>query len=81
MTRPIPKPSVGIINSIEFAEIDELTQLVHEWRKQMNQARSPVQGVVHKSPDTKPLLPSMSPIPFKYAAILPLMQGMFHLEN
>ena len=77
MSRPIPKPAIGIVNSIEFAEFDELTNLVHEWRKQTNQARSPVLGILHKSPKDRPLLPSMAPIPFKYAAILPLMQGMF----
>ena len=81
MTKPIPKPAVGIINSVEFAEIDELTRLVHEWRKQTNQARSPIQGIVHSDPDVKPVVASLAPIPFKYAAILPLMQGIFQLES
>ena len=75
MPRPIPKPAIGAINSLEFFEFEELTELVLNWKKQMYQARSPVQGVIHKTPLEKPLVPSVSQIPFKYAAVLPLMQG------
>ena len=75
MPRPIPKPAIGVVNSLEFFEFEELTNLVLDWRKQMNQARSPVQGVIHKTPTQKPSVPTVSQIPFKYAAVLPLMQG------
>ena len=75
MPRSIPKPAIGAVNSIEFVEFDELTNLVRDWRKQLNQARSPVQGVIHKDPKSRPSVPAVAQIPFKYAAILPLMQG------
>ena len=78
MPRAIPKPAIGAINSIEFAEFEELTELVHNWRKQINQARSPVQGVVHKDSTKRPSVPTISQIPFKYAAILPLMQSKYY---
>ena len=77
MPRDIPAPRIGKVNSIQFDELETLTNICHIWRQETQASYSPVKGVSHTDPLVRPKVPTIPKIEFQYSAMLPLMRGKY----